>query len=80
MAACVNTTKEWRCKATESMSQSRTVNEFSCQGLLNKGKGKRNIVFVWFTEDGDVFGGCESFAVTEQDVWLSRDGRSIPLS
>ena len=57
----------WTGKVSATIIFDSTVDEFTDQGLFAKVKGKRNIAFIGFTTDGDVFGGFYSVAVTEQD-------------
>ena len=66
MAHCVNALKEWTGKANATTVFDSTVDEFTDECLFAKIKGKRNVVVIGFTTDGDVFGGFYSVAVTKQ--------------
>ena len=74
MADCVNALKEWTGKAKATVVFDSTVDEFTEDGLFDKVQGKRDIAFVGFTTDGDVFGGFYSRAVTKKGIGLCDAG------
>ena len=67
MTDCVNSVKEWTGRARATIVYDGMVDEFTCDGLFIKVKDGENITIVWFTTDGDVFGGFYNVAVIEEE-------------
>ena len=62
----VRALKQWTGKTRAAIVFDSKKDPFTDQGLFDKVRGKANIALVAFTADGDVFGGFDSVAVTEQ--------------
>ena len=66
----IDALKAWTGKGSAQTIYDSSVDGFTHDALFQKVQGKPNVAVIAFTADGDVFGGCYSRAVTEQDKWV----------
>ena len=64
MSKCVDVLKKWTGKTEGRVIFDSVVDEFTTEQFVEKVKNKTNVAVICWTEDGGVFGGFYSDAVT----------------
>ena len=67
MTQNINALKEWTGKSRATLLFDSILDEFTNDGLFEKVATRLNVALIAFTENGDVFGGFYTVAVTEQE-------------